>query len=195
LTGQAVGQHTNALRSRHPGVLRTRRVALKDGRVALIRRAGARDAGAVMSLVNNVATEGVYLMTERVRRTPKEFRRRLRKAKGSSAMFLVALVDGEVVGSADVARGEWSKNDHTASFGIAIRKDARGVGLGTAVTRATVAWVKAVGVRKLTLGVFATNSRALALYRRAGFVEEGRLKGQVVLRGKPVDEVLMALWL
>jgi RimJ/RimL family protein N-acetyltransferase len=60
---------------------------------------------------------------------------------------------------------------------------------------AGLAWVRTSGVRKLTLGVFATNEVALRLYRRLGFPEEGRLRGQVILDGVPVDEILMALWL
>jgi RimJ/RimL family protein N-acetyltransferase len=175
--------------------VRAQRIALKDGRIAEIRRAAPRDAEAVIDLINGVAAEGLYLRTERVRRTPKEFRTRFRQANGKSAMFIVALVDGEVVGSADVARGELTKNRHTASFGIAIRTDARGVGLGMAMTRTIVKWATTVGVRKLTLSVFATNSRALSLYRKLGFAQEGRLRGQVILRGKPVDELLFALWL
>ncbi len=61
--------------------------------------------------------------------------------------------------------------------------------------RAGIEWARDVGVRRLKLGVFETNERALALYRKLGFVEEGRLKGEVVLDGKPVDEILMALTL
>jgi ribosomal protein S18 acetylase RimI-like enzyme len=86
------------------------------------------------------------------------------------------------------------KNAHTAQLGVAVRKDARGLGLGTALMKAGIGWARSVGVRKLTLGVFASNDRAVRLYRGLGFVEEGRLRGQVILGGVPVDELLMALW-
>jgi len=58
-----------------------------------------------------------------------------------------------------------------------------------------IAWARSVGIRKLTLGVFASNTPAVALYRKLGFAQEGRSRGQVILRGRPVDELLMALWL
>ncbi|MDE2046596.1 MAG: GNAT family N-acetyltransferase, partial [Thermoplasmata archaeon] len=51
------------------------------------------------------------------------------------------------------------------------------------------------GIRKLKLRVFATNQRAQKLYRALGFVEEARLRGEVIIEGRVVDDVLMALWL
>ena len=61
--------------------------------------------------------------------------------------------------------------------------------------RAGTDWARSVGARKMTLGVFATNARAIRLYRRLGFRVEGRLRDQAVVEGRPVDELLMALWL
>jgi RimJ/RimL family protein N-acetyltransferase len=176
-------------------VFRPNRVTLKDGRTALIRRAMPHDAEAVIAHVNAVGAEGIHIMTERLLKTPKEERSVFRRADGESGLYLVAVIGGEIVGSADVERGRHSKDRHTASLGIALRRDARGVGLGLAMMQRMIAWARSVGIRKLTLGVFASNAPAVALYRKLGFAQEGRLKGQVILRRKPVDELLMALWL
>ncbi len=176
-------------------MFRQRSVTLRDGRRALIRRAEAHDARAVLDHVNAVAAEGIYLMTERLDLTPKEERAVFRRADGVSMLYLVAVVDGRIVGTATFARGRPSKSRHTASLGLALRRDTRGVGLGTAMMEAGTAWARSAGVRKLTLGVFATNRPALRLYRRLGLLPEGRLRGQVVLRGRFVDEILMARWL
>ncbi|MCI4346673.1 MAG: GNAT family N-acetyltransferase [Thermoplasmata archaeon] len=176
-------------------LFRPTRVTLRDGRIALIRRARARDAEAVIAHVNAIGAEGVHLMTEKLRHTPEEERAVFRSADGKAGLYLVAVCDGKIVGSADIARGRHSKNRHTAELGLALRKEARGIGLGTAMMRALIEWSRSVGLQKLTLGVFASNAPARALYRKLGFVQEGRLKGQVILRGKPVDELLLALWL
>jgi RimJ/RimL family protein N-acetyltransferase len=161
----------------------------------LIRRAEPRDAEAVIAHVNAVGAEGIHIMTERLLKTVEEERAVFRQSDGETGLYLVAWVGGEIVASANIARGRQSKNRHTADLGIAVRKDARGIGLGEALVRAMISWGRSVGVRKLTLGVFASNAPALALYRKLGFRQEGRLKGQVILRRKPVDELLMALWL
>jgi RimJ/RimL family protein N-acetyltransferase len=176
-------------------VFRPLRVILKDGRTAVIRRAEAADAGAVIAHVDAVGAEGIHLMTEKLGKTAKEERSIFRKADGRSGLYLVAAIGREIVGSADIARGRQVKNRHTASLGIALRRDARGVGLGSAIMRSMIDWARTVGIRKLTLGVFATNKAAIVLYRKVGFTQEGRLRGQVILNGKPVDELLMALWL
>jgi putative acetyltransferase len=49
-------------------------------------------------------------------------------------------------------------------------------------------------VLRLELTVFADNDRAIALYRRFGFVEEGRHRGFAMRDGRYVDALAMARW-
>ena len=51
------------------------------------------------------------------------------------------------------------------------------------------------GGRKLSLRVLSTNPTAIGLYESEGFVVEGVLRGEFVLEGREVDDVLMARWL
>jgi RimJ/RimL family protein N-acetyltransferase len=170
-------------------------VSLRDGRTAVIRRARPEDAEAQIANFNAIGAERIYLMSERHPRTVDEVRAQYHDANPRSDLWLVAEVGGEVVGGGNFTRGRWSKNAHTADLGVAIRAEFRGQGLGDALMRSGIEWARSVGIRKLKLGVFATNERAIALYRKLGFVEEARLQGEVVLDGRPVDELLMALWL
>lgn len=178
-------------------MFRPRTVTLRDGRRALIRRATPRDAEGIIAHVNAIGAERVFIMTETLRYSPREERALLRKwnADRDSELFLVAVGGRTVIGTANFSRGRPSKIRHTANLGVALHKDWRGVGLGRAMMLAGIDWARSVGIRKLTLAVFAGNRRALALYRNLGFVREGRLRGQVILQGRPVDEVLMALWI
>ena len=170
-------------------------VTLRDGRAALIRRAEPRDAKSIIDHVNEVGAEQVYIMTEQLDKTVAEEDDFLRTLDPRATLYLVAIVNGQLVASADIHRGKFAKNAHTASLGIAVRKLVRGQGLGKAIMVDMIGWAKSEGVRKVTLGVFATNESAIALYRELGFTEEGRLRGEVMLAGRPVDQVLMALWL
>jgi RimJ/RimL family protein N-acetyltransferase len=45
---------------------------------------------------------------------------------------------------------------------------------GKYAVAAAVEWARARGLHKLTLSVFPHNDAAVALYRKSGFVEEGR---------------------
>jgi len=170
-------------------------VTLKNGTAALIRYVEPADAEALIAHVNSVGAERVYIHTERLDQSVAEEADLLRQLDRTRTLFLVAVIDGKLVGSSDVQRGRLTKNAHTASLGIAIRKDARGLGLGRALLEDDIRWARESGIRKLSLTVFATNRSAIALYGQLGFAEEARLKGQVVLEGSPVDEVVMTRWL
>jgi RimJ/RimL family protein N-acetyltransferase len=170
-------------------------VALKGGGTALLRRATPEDAEAQFANLNAIGAERIYLLIERSTRTVEELRAQLGPADPHRALWLVAERYGRVVGGADFHRGLWQKSAHTATLGIALLPEARGLGLGEALLRTGIDWAREVGVQKVKLSVFSTNDRALALYRKLGFEEEARLKREAILDGQPVDEVLMALWL
>jgi RimJ/RimL family protein N-acetyltransferase len=57
---------------------------------------------------------------------------------------------------------------------MAVARDWRGRGVGSALLAAAVDWAREQGLHKLSLSVFPHNEAAIALYRKFGFVEEGR---------------------
>jgi RimJ/RimL family protein N-acetyltransferase len=59
-------------------------------------------------------------------------------------------------------------------IGMAVARDWRGRGVGSALLAAAIQWARENGLHKLILGVFPHNVAAIALYRKHGFVEEGR---------------------
>lgn len=83
---------------------------------------------------------------------------------------LVAVAGGEVIGSVHVETSRFGFGE----LGMAIARDGRGRGVGSALLEAAIEWARDQGLHKLSLGVFPHNSAAIALYRKYGFVEEGR---------------------
>jgi ribosomal protein S18 acetylase RimI-like enzyme len=83
---------------------------------------------------------------------------------------IVAVADGEVIGSIHVA----ASGHGYGEIGMAIAREWRGRGVGSALMEVAIEWARARGLHKLSLGVFAHNAAGLALYRKYGFVEEGR---------------------
>jgi ribosomal protein S18 acetylase RimI-like enzyme len=83
---------------------------------------------------------------------------------------LVAVAGAEIVGSVhlDASRHGFGE------IGMAVARDWRGRGVGSALLAAAIEWARERGLHKLSLGVFAHNAAAIALYRKFGFVEEGR---------------------
>jgi RimJ/RimL family protein N-acetyltransferase len=83
---------------------------------------------------------------------------------------LVAVADDEIVGSIHVATSPHGFGE----IGMAVAREWRGSGVGSKLLSAAIAWGRERGLHKLSLGVFAHNAAAIALYRKYGFVEEGR---------------------
>ena len=83
---------------------------------------------------------------------------------------LVALAKDEVVGDISVIESGFGIGE----IGMMVAADWRGRGVGTALVAAAIERARARDLHKLTLSVFPHNEAAIALYRKFGFVEEGR---------------------
>jgi RimJ/RimL family protein N-acetyltransferase len=82
----------------------------------------------------------------------------------------VAVAGDEIVGSIHVDASRHGFGE----IGMAVAREWRGRGVGSALLAAAIDWAREVGLHKLSLGVFVHNAAAIALYRKFGFVEEGR---------------------
>jgi len=105
---------------------------------------------------------------------------------------LVAVAGAEVVGSIHVD----ASGHGFGEIGMAIAREWRGRGVGSALMAAAIDWARERGLHKLSLGVFAHNAAGLALYRKYGFVEEGRrIKQYRRQSGELWDSIEMGLLL
>ena len=120
-------------------------------------------------------------------------------APGKQDLLLVAeRIDGEgcphVVGNAGLmAAGAALRRRHVMNLGIAIAPEAQGQGVGSALMKALCDWADHWGqVLRIELTVFTDNARAMALYRRFGFVQEGLHRGYALRNGVYADTYSMA---
>jgi RimJ/RimL family protein N-acetyltransferase len=82
----------------------------------------------------------------------------------------------------------------SAEIGLRIGTESersKGYGKRALALALTYAW-NHLNLHRVSLTVFAHNTRAIAAYRAVGFVEEGRLKDAAFIDGEWVDVVLMA---
>ena len=97
------------------------------------------------------------------------------KQESPNEIQIVAVIDDTVLGTAGIrAIGLQYKVRHRAEFGIGIAKEYWGLGIGKALTLACIECAKTAGYTQLELEVVADNTRAIAMYKKAGFVEYGR---------------------
>lgn len=101
-------------------------------------------------------------------------------------------VEGQLIGQAGLHRIDHF--NQRCELGIALGKDHWGKGFGQDAVRTLVDYAFSyLNVNRVSLQVLADDARAIGAYRKAGFVEEGRLRQQTWLRGRFHDELLMSV--
>ena len=81
-----------------------------------------------------------------------------------------------------------------ADFGMCVAPEHRGRGVGRALVAAAIEAARRLGAHKVTLQVWPHNGPARRLYRRFGFVDEGRLRRHYERRnGELWDAIVMGL--
>ena len=154
----------------------------------VVRPASVGDARALAELFAAVAQERDAIATE----PPVDVEERTALFARTAAGTVVAVADGRVIGMlhVDVSRHGFGE------FGMLVDRDWRGRRAGSALVQATVEWARDHGLHKLCLEVFAHNSAAIALYRKYGFMEEGRrMKQYRRASGELWDSIVMGLLL
>ena len=153
-------------------------ITLKNGKEALLRNGEFADGEAVFVNFNETHAETDYLLSypdENSFNAEQEAEFLKEKTESSNEVEIVALVDGVVAGTAGIeAVGAKYKLKHRAELGIAILKEYWGLGIGKALMEACIECAKDAGYTQLELNVVAENERAVALYKKMGFVEYGR---------------------
>jgi RimJ/RimL family protein N-acetyltransferase len=109
-------------------------------------------------------------------------------------VHLVALdASGAVVGWCDIERRRREGFRHVGRLGIGMVPEVRGRGLGRRLMMEGIDAARRQGMERIELEVFASNTRAIALYESLGFRHEGRKRHARKLDGAYDDDVLMAL--
>jgi L-phenylalanine/L-methionine N-acetyltransferase len=161
-----------------------------------VRPARAGDARSVLHLISAVASERRFIRTESVGRDrARRLRRSVRRPWTRERADIVAVADGRVVGHLGVEREHGPITEHVASLGMAVAREWRGRGIGSALLAEAFRWADWAGVEKLALTVYPGNEAALGLYRKFAFDEEGRLAGHSKKSYGYEDEVVMGRWL
>ncbi len=155
------------------------RFTLKDGRVLMIREAEPADAEAALAMVDRVAGESTFLTMEpgELGMTVEQEAAFFGRCRDSpNQLYLFALVDGELVGTAGLGASPRRRLRHRCVLGMSVRKDHWRLGIGRALLDALLVWARANPMLTyMSLEVREDNLGAIDLYRAQGFVEEGRL--------------------
>lgn len=173
-----------------------RNIRLKDGKEIVLRSAEENDAPGLLEFVQIVARDGDGMIAEpdELTRTEEQQRAWIRAPhENPREVVLVAEDRGQIVGVVNFQIGKARRRSHSGSFGMSVHPEWRSRGVGNALLGRLIEWATSVKeIEKIFLGVRADNPRAIALYKKHGFVECGCLKNEVRLsHGMYVDDLWM----
>ena len=147
--------------------------------VRVIREATGDDAQMLLAYINDIAGESDNLtfgpgeFTMGIKEEAEFLERSLRS---DNCLYLLALDGERIIGSLNFVAGSRPRVAHAGEFGISVRRECWNEGVGSALLSALLNWAQGqkTGIRKINLVVRADNESAIALYKKFGFVKEGK---------------------
>lgn len=174
-----------------------KKVYLKDGKEVIIKEATKENAQAMMNFYNFIGGETDFLSFGK-----NEFDRELKEyesyieatSEEENSIILIATIDDNIISIASITSNQKSRSKHVGTFGIGIAKQYSGLGLGRILMDYLVEWAKSNGVtKKISLVTREDNIRAIELYKKIGFKEEGRLEKDNYIKGVYHNSIMMGL--
>ncbi len=116
-----------------------------------------------------------------------------KKFGGDFVQFVIEKLDGTVIGKCGTGHIDWKNS--CATIWVFIGKDEnRGKGYGTEALTLFVDFIfQEMNMNRIQLLVFGFNDRAIASYKKIGFVVEGEYKQEIFRHGKYINVYQMSI--
>ena len=164
-----------------------------------IRKATAADAEKILEYCKIIGeesdnltfgSEGVSMTVER----EKEYLESI--IKSEKQLYLIAVMDGEIVGSGVFSGYAKPRLAHRGEISLSVKKSMWGQHIGTRLMEEIIHFAKYTAKTEIiTLEVRSDNERAIALYKKFGFETFGTFKGFMKIEGEYIDCDMMRLYL
>lgn len=144
-----------------------------------------------LRVMDGVRENILGITSERINRS-KNF---IENLGNDAHMYIAEVIENgqkNIVGTVGLHVAQNPRLRHSASIGIMVHKDYQGKGIGKKLMETVIDladnWLM---LKRLELGVFKDNIRALNLYKSFGFEIEGTKKCAAIRNGEYVDEYIM----
>jgi RimJ/RimL family protein N-acetyltransferase len=160
----------------------------------VIRKAVVEDAASLVAAEQETARTPGLLVSRPHELTRVAFEQKIDELT-TSGRYVGAENEGQVIGHALLDPMPLEAISHVFRLTIVVHPGYLGVGIGAALMRDLLAWAEQTPrVGKIELLVRATNARAIRLYSKLGFVEEGRFRDCVRLPDRSFVHDLAMAW-
>ncbi|GHO45518.1 GNAT family N-acetyltransferase [Ktedonospora formicarum] len=172
-------------------------IRLKNGLLLTLRDAEPDDAERLLVYVEQIAGE-----SDNVTMGPGEFgmsvedeRVYLKQiAEIPTSLYLIAEIEGEIVGTLSFSAGRRPRVRHVGEFGTSVLRKYWNLGIGHHMLMYLLDWARGTGIiRKINLRVRVDNLPAIHLYEKCGFVHEGRVSRELYIHGQFVGVFVMGM--
>lgn len=163
----------------------------------VIRPARTEDATLLAAAEREIAKNPGRLVSRPEELRDQAFKDKIVELSASDrAIYAVIERDGVVAGHALLEPLKPAATAHVVALTIAIHEGHQRAGLGRRLMEHLIEWARTNRhVEKIELRVRASNTPAISLYEKLGFVEEGRMARRIKIgEGQYLDDVTMGLW-
>jgi len=106
-------------------------------------------------------------------------------------LAIIAEHGGNIIGFLDFHNGNKLRIRHQGSLGMSVLAEFRGEGVGKSLLMELLEWARANPIiEKVCLEVFAENETAIGLYKKLGFVEEGRKRKAIKIDSETYGDLI-----
>lgn len=162
-----------------------------------IREARIEDANILAEAERKITNTAGLLVSKPHELLDESFKQKIEVlCQSQNGKYIVAEIEGKIVGHALLDPLPLTAIRHVVHLTIAVHNGWQEKGVGKRLLSFLIEWAKQSSiVEKIELHVRSSNVRAMNLYRKVGFQEEGRWRRRVKIQeGKYLDDVLMGLW-
>jgi RimJ/RimL family protein N-acetyltransferase len=174
-----------------------KKLSLKNKQEVILREAKKEDAQSMIDFYNLVGGETDFLSfgKNEFKMPLKDYEKFIEStATENNSIILVATIDDKIISIASITSNQKARYKHVGTFGIVISEQFCGLGLGRKIMDYLIEWANSNGItKKISLVTREDNDRAIALYKKMGFEEEGILKKENYINGVYYNTVMMSL--
>ncbi|WP_461612884.1 GNAT family N-acetyltransferase [Clostridium sp. Marseille-QA1073] len=176
-----------------------KKIQLKNDQELVLRKPMIEDAERMIEYINTVGGESDNLLfgKDEFHLTVEQEREHIKNINNASnSLMILGIIDNNIVSIAQITSSNRKRIAHNSEVSISVKKDYWRNGIGSAVMEEIIKFAKESGrIKNISLGVRASNIKAIKMYEKLGFVKVGLHKNYFNINGNFDDEILMDLYI
>lgn len=170
---------------------------LPNGQTLILREAQVQDASQMVDYIHTLSMETDFLTfgPGEINLTVEEEEKIIQsKVQSENQLNLCAFIEGKLAGNLSFISPTRPRVSHTGEFGVSVLQAYWGLGVATELITYLLEWAKkGQHIRKINLRVRSDHEKAIRLYRKLGFIQEGVENRGLCIAGQFYDFIHMGV--